>query len=101
MSIHTAWVMVYRSAPMTPAISIKGLKKTYRDGKARQHKEALKGIDLEIPQGSFFGLLGPNGAGKSTIINILASLVVKTSGSVAICGHDIDADMRAARRSIG
>jgi ABC-2 type transport system ATP-binding protein len=86
---------------MTSAISIQALKKTYREGKTRQHKEALKGIDLEIPQGSFFGLLGPNGAGKSTIINIMAGLVIKTGGSVAICGHDIDKDMRAARRSIG
>lgn len=86
---------------MTSAISIKQLKKTYREGKSREHKEALKGIDLDIPQGSFFGLLGPNGAGKSTLINIMAGLTVKTSGTVAICGHDIDTDMRAARRAIG
>jgi ABC-2 type transport system ATP-binding protein len=86
---------------MTPAISIQALKKTYREGKSRQHKEALKGIDLDIPRGSFFGLLGPNGAGKSTLINIMAGLTVKTGGSVAICGHDIDKEMRAARRSIG
>lgn len=86
---------------MTSAISIKNLKKTYTEGKTRQHKEALKGIDLEIPQGSFFGLLGPNGAGKSTLINIMAGLTIKTSGTVAIAGHDIDQEMRAARRSIG
>jgi ABC-2 type transport system ATP-binding protein len=86
---------------MNSAISIKQLKKSYRDGKTRQHKEALKGIDLEIPQGAFFGLLGPNGAGKSTLINIMAGLTVKTSGTVAICGHDIVTHMRAARRSIG
>ena len=86
---------------MTSAISIKALKKTYRDGKSGQVKEALKGIELEIPPGSFFGLLGPNGAGKSTMINIMAGLVNKTSGSVAIMGHDTVDDMRAARRSIG
>jgi ABC-2 type transport system ATP-binding protein len=86
---------------MTSAISIKQLKKTYREGKTRQHKEALKGIDLDIPSGSFFGLLGPNGAGKSTLINIMAGLTVKTSGTVEICGNDIDSAMRAARRSIG
>ncbi len=86
---------------MTSAISIQDLKKTYREGKTKQHKEALKGITLDIPRGSFFGLLGPNGAGKSTLINIMAGLTNKTSGSVAICGHDIDKEMRAARRSIG
>jgi ABC-2 type transport system ATP-binding protein len=44
---------------------------------------------------------GPNGAGKSTLINILAGLVIKTSVKVVICGHDIDAHPRAAKRAIG
>lgn len=83
------------------AVDIQSLRKTYRDRKTGEEKEALKGVDLQIPRGAFFGLLGPNGAGKSTLINILAGLVVKTSGNVAICGHDIDQQMRAARLSIG
>ena len=86
---------------MTAAIDIRGLRKTYTDGKRGQEKEALKGIDLTVPQGAFFGLLGPNGAGKSTMINIMAGLVIKSAGSVSICGYDIDTQMRAARRSIG
>jgi ABC-2 type transport system ATP-binding protein len=85
----------------TSAISIKNLRKTYREGKTGEHKEALKGINLEIPQGAFFALLGPNGAGKSTTINIMAGLTHKTSGTVAICGYDIDTHMREARCSIG
>ena len=85
---------------MQSAVSIKQLQKTYQSEKAPP-QVALKGIDLEIPQGSFFGLLGPNGAGKSTLINIVAGLVNRTSGTVTICGHDIETDMRAARRSIG
>lgn len=85
----------------TPAISIKNLKKTYREGKSGEHKEALKGINLEIPRGAFFALLGPNGAGKSTTINIMAGLTLKSSGSVEICGYDIDTQMRQARCSIG
>lgn len=83
------------------AIRIQNLKKTYRDRKTKQEKVALHGVDLEIPRGSFFGLLGPNGAGKSTLINILAGTVVKSSGTVAIMGHDIDAAQRQAKLSIG
>ncbi len=85
---------------MSDAIEIRNLRKTYADKKGGA-KEALKGIDLTVPQGSFFALLGPNGAGKSTMINILAGLVLKTSGEAKICGYDIVSDMRNARSSIG
>ena len=80
-------------------IDIKGLKKIY--GKDETAVHALKGIDLEIPRGSIFGLLGPNGAGKSTLINILGGLTIKSSGTVNICGYDIDRDARNARGVIG
>jgi ABC-2 type transport system ATP-binding protein len=63
--------------------------------------EALKGIDLTIPQGAFFGLLGPNGAGKSTLIHILTGLASPTSGSAAVLGMDVVRDYRASRRLIG
>ncbi|BBC71068.1 multidrug ABC transporter ATP-binding protein [Altererythrobacter sp. B11] len=78
------------------AISIRDLAKTYEGG-----KQALKGVSFDVPQGGIFGLLGPNGAGKSTIINIMAGLVMKTSGTVEIWGHDIDRDHRNAKLSIG
>ncbi len=83
------------------AIEIKGLSKTYKKSKKSPEKIALKSVDLEIKKGSFFGLLGPNGAGKSTIINTLAGLVNKTSGSVKIAGIDIDQDQQAAKFKIG
>jgi len=83
------------------AIEISGLKKTYAASKTQEAKAALKGIDLNIPQGSIFGLLGPNGAGKSTLINILAGLVTKSEGSVTIWGFDQDANPRQSRASIG
>tara|TARA_B110000438_G_scaffold295210_1_gene337847 strand:- start:116 stop:1015 length:900 start_codon:yes stop_codon:yes gene_type:complete len=78
------------------AIEIQSLRKKYDTG-----LEALKGIDLSISQGSFFGLLGPNGAGKTTTIGILTGLVNKTSGSAKILGHDISKNYKSARRSIG
>lgn len=84
----------------TPAIEVCSLHKVYA-GKSSPPKEALKSVDLSISRGSIFGLLGPNGAGKSTLINILAGLVIKTSGSARIYGWDIIKDMRRARGSIG
>ena len=84
-----------------PAIEIKNLTKTYAKSKKAPAKTALKGVDLTIPRGSIFGLLGPNGAGKSTMINILAGLVNKTSGSAKICDYDIETQTRQARASIG
>ena len=83
------------------AIEITDLKKTYAGTKKAPAKEALKGVDLTIPSGSMFALLGPNGAGKSTIINIMAGLVIKSSGTVNIWGHDIDHSPRNARSNIG
>ena len=78
------------------AIEISSLKKTYDTG-----DKALKGIDLNIKKGSFFGLLGPNGAGKTTTIGILTGLVNKSSGNAKIMGHDIIDDFKLARKSIG
>lgn len=85
----------------TPAIEITGLKKTYKKTRKAPAKTALKHIDLTVPQGSIFGLLGPNGAGKSTLINILAGLVIKSSGEAKICGYDITTQTRQARAAIG
>jgi len=81
---------------MTHALSLRGLKKTYKNGHV-----ALKGISLDVAEGDFFALLGPNGAGKSTTIGIIASLVNKTSGQVRIFGHDLDTDTAAAKSCIG
>ena len=86
---------------MKNAIEINELCKTYAAQKKAPSKEALKCISLDIPKGSIFGLLGPNGAGKSTIINIMAGLVIKTSGSVKIWDEDIDNSPRNARAAIG
>ena len=83
------------------AIEISGLNKTYKGTSVQPAKEALLDINLKIPRGSFFGLLGPNGAGKSTIINIMAGLVIKSSGNVKVWNYDIIEQMRQARSSIG
>ncbi len=84
-----------------PALSIRNLVKRYAGVKGAPGKLALDDVSFDIPPGQIFGLLGPNGAGKSTLINILAGMVVKTSGSAEIWGFDIDRDPRNAKRSIG
>lgn len=63
--------------------------------------QALKGIDLRIPKGSFYGLLGPNGAGKTTTIGILTGLVNITSGSASILGHDVVKEYKKSRTLVG
>jgi ABC-2 type transport system ATP-binding protein len=83
------------------AIEIRGLRKTYATSGRTAAKEALKGINLDIPAGCIMGLLGPNGAGKSTLINILAGLVTKTAGQVTIWGFDQDVNPRQSRAAIG
>ncbi|NCC22286.1 MAG: ABC transporter ATP-binding protein [Alphaproteobacteria bacterium] len=86
---------------MKNAVEIKSLNKTYRGSKKSPPKVALSDVSLIIPRGSIFGLLGPNGAGKSTIINIMAGLVTKTSGTVRVWGNDIDEHPRNAKAAIG
>ena len=83
------------------AIEISGLNKTYAATGKAEAKVALRDVNLNIPRGSMFGLLGPNGAGKSTIINIMAGLVLKSSGNVKIWNRDIDVNPRNARAAIG
>ncbi|QKT04467.1 ABC transporter ATP-binding protein [Ectothiorhodospiraceae bacterium 2226] len=81
---------------MTSALSIRNLTKTYKNG-----FQALKGIDLDVPEGEFFALLGPNGAGKSTTIGIVTSLVNKSGGTVRVFDKDIDTEFSAAKSYIG
>ena len=88
------------SAPAN-AVDTVNLCKTYAGNGKQPPRTALRDITLSLPRGSFFGLLGPNGAGKSTLINILAGLVIRSSGEARVWGHDIDREMRAARRAIG
>ncbi|OUY08236.1 ABC transporter ATP-binding protein [Acinetobacter populi] len=81
---------------MSDALVLKNLCKTYKNG-----FQALKGINLTVPEGEFYALLGPNGAGKSTTISIISSLTKKTSGSVEIFGHDLDTQSSLAKQYLG
>lgn len=82
---------------MTPDSIIQVAKLTHHYGDFR----ALDGLDLQVPEGSFFGLLGPNGAGKSTILNILTAQMPPTSGKVHVLGMDVIARPLDVKRRIG
>jgi daunorubicin resistance ABC transporter ATP-binding subunit len=81
------------------AIRTEGLRKTYKS--SRGDVEAVRGIDLNVPQGEFFGLLGPNGAGKSTTIGMLTTLVAPTGGRAWVAGHDVVKSPVEVKRRIG
>ncbi len=78
------------------ALAVRNLVKTYPNG-----TQALRGLDLDVPQGDFFALLGPNGAGKTTLIGIVTALVNKTAGEVRVFGHDLDTARDDARACVG
>ena len=69
---------------MSNIIEVKNLVKNYKD------VHAVNDISFTVKEGSFFAFLGINGAGKSTTINILCTVLEKTSGNVKIGGYDLD-----------
>ncbi|HEX4829834.1 MAG TPA: ATP-binding cassette domain-containing protein [Trebonia sp.] len=81
------------------AIRTEGLRKTYKS--SRGDVEAVRGIDLDVLPGEFFGLLGPNGAGKSTTIGMLTTLIEPTGGHAWVAGFDVARDPVAVKRRIG
>ncbi len=88
------------------AIEVQDLRRTYRTstGTFRRHRvdiEAVRGLSLCVPPGQLFGLLGPNGAGKTTTIRVLCTLLLPTSGTVRVLGHDVVREPKAVRRQIG
>lgn len=78
-----------------PIIEVENLEKRYGNF------EAIRGLSFTIYQGEIFGLLGPNGAGKSTTLEIIETLREKTSGTVQVCGYDLDANTAAIKKLIG
>ena len=71
------------------AISLKGIQKTYPPTRKSGSVHALRGVDLEVEQGTIFSILGPNGAGKTTLISILTTLLFPDEGSGTVCGFDL------------
>jgi ABC-2 type transport system ATP-binding protein len=81
---------------MPSAVAIRGVSKRYASG-----LEAVRDVSLEIERGEILALLGPNGAGKTTLISMTCGITSISAGSIAILGHDVVTDFRAARSVVG
>jgi len=80
---------------MSLAIETQGLVKVF--GNIR----ALDKMNLRVKPREIFGLIGPNGAGKTTALRIISTLILPTSGSAAVFGHDVIREAVEVRRLIG
>lgn len=76
-------------------IEATGLRKRYA------RLTAVDGISFKAHPGEVLGFLGPNGAGKSTTMKLIAGFLIPTEGTARVCGHDVQTDAMAARRSLG
>jgi lipooligosaccharide transport system ATP-binding protein len=80
---------------MNAPLAVRGLRKSYGAN------EVVRGVDFALAPGECFGLLGPNGAGKTTTLRLCLGLTDPDAGEVALIGHSVPQDARAARRRIG
>lgn len=87
----------HQQAPKGPSLVVDVRSLWVRYGKT----VAVRGIDLQIPQGEVFGFIGPNGAGKSSTIKVLATLMRKFEGTARVCGFDVRRDPTAVRERMG
>ena len=81
-------------------IEVQKLLKTFHDRK-RGEVAAVQDVSFVCQPGKVFGLLGRNGAGKTTTLRMLATILVPTSGTAKVAGHDIIQEPAAVRRAIG
>ena len=88
------------------AIEAIDLVRTYRThtGVVRRKPlevHAVRGVSFHVRPGELFGLLGPNGAGKTTTIKMLITLLLPTSGTARVMGHDVVTETTEVRKRIG
>ena len=86
---------------MTQAVVVENLRRTYSSRSRETPLEALKQVSLTVDEGAVHGLLGPNGAGKTTLVKVLSTVLLPTSGSVRVLGHDVVREADEVRGLVG
>lgn len=86
--------MAMNASSESPVFEVEGLSKVYRMGEVEV--QALREVDLRLPERQFVVLLGPSGSGKSTLLNLLGGLDVPTAGRIRYRGDDLTGDDEAA-----
>ena len=81
----------------SPRLLLKNFKKRYGSNK----HYSVDDVSFEVKGGEIFGFLGPNGAGKSTIIKSVVGIQTITSGSIEICGYDVEKQSVQAKQNLG
>ena len=83
------------------AVETREISRLYKSRDKNPPVLALDGVSLQIEQAEIRGLLGPNGAGKTTLVKLLSTVLLPTSGTASILGHDVVRDTKAVRSLIG
>ncbi len=90
--MHSDHVIESTMLSTTPALRLSHLEKRFGS------TYAVRGVDLEIPQGQLYALLGPNGAGKTTTLRMIAGLLRPDAGNIEILGKSVVQDPKAAKQ---
>jgi ABC-2 type transport system ATP-binding protein len=85
------------------AVEVRDLRRDFKvkGSRTKDHVQALAGVNLDIEAGTIHGLLGPNGAGKTTLVKVLATVLLPTSGTASVLGHNVVDDAELVRPLIG
>lgn len=85
---------------MTKILKISGLQKTYNSGS--KQLTVLQNVSFDVEKGQTFAIVGPSGSGKTTLLGLCAGLDTPSSGTVELCGHNLNTlneDERAQLRN--
>ncbi len=77
------------------ALSLRGVRKSFGS------VHAVRGLDLDVPEGTCVGLLGPNGAGKSTTMKLLTGQALADEGTITVLGWELPGESKQARAEMG
>ncbi|MCI7303499.1 MAG: ABC transporter ATP-binding protein [Clostridiales Family XIII bacterium] len=72
-------------------LTVKHLKKVYRQSSRSAGTEALKGVSFQVEAGEFVAIMGPSGCGKTTLLNVIAGIDYADEGQILLAGKDITA----------